>query len=125
MKTQAAPDDDSRALTKALFDSGPRGARDDKERKRAERMAPVAFAMSRYLLGKEVADALAVPRSRLERAMPVLRFAIRAFDGARSRLHLLDMAAVQLGSRYWEDVVARGLGEAGHDFAPPVALRTA
>ncbi len=125
MKTQAPPDDDSRALTKALFDSGPRGARDDKERKRAERMAPVAFAMSRYLLGKEVADALAVPRSRLERVMPALRFAIRAFDGARARLSFLDMAAVQLGSRYWEDVVARGLGKAGHDFAPPIALRPA
>ena len=122
MKTQAPPDDDSRALTKALFDSGPRGARDDKERKRAERMAPVAFAMSRYLLGKETADALAVPRSRLERAMPALRLAIRAFDGARSRLQLLDMAAVQLGSRYWEDVIARGLGKAGHDFAPPEKL---
>ena len=124
-KTQAPPDEDSRALTKALFESGARGARDDKERKHAERMAPVAFAMSRYLLGKEVADALAVPRSRLERVMPVMRLAIRAFDGARARLSLLDMAAVQLGSRYWEDVVTRGLGDAGHDFAPPVALRPA
>jgi hypothetical protein len=57
--------------------------------------------------------------------MPALRFAIRAFDGARARLSFLDMAAVQLGSRYWEDVVARGLGDAGHDFAPPVALEPA
>jgi hypothetical protein len=125
MKTQAPPDDDSRALTKALFESGRRGAKDERERKRAERMAPVAFAMSRYLLGAELGDALAIPRSRIERLMPVLRLAIRSFDGARARLHLLDMAAVILGSRYWEDVVNRGLGPAGHDFAPPVALRPA
>lgn len=122
MKTQAPPDDDSRALTKALFESGKRGARSPQERKRAERMAPVAFAMSRYLLGAELGDQLAIPRSRLERLMPVLRLAIRTFDGARSRMHLLDMAAVILGSRYWEDVVNRGLGPRGTDFAPPVAL---
>ncbi len=88
-------------------------------------MARVAFAMSRHLLGRELADQLGVPRSRLERAMPALRLAIGAFDRVRARLHLLDAAAVQIGSRYWDDVVARGLGPEGHDFAPPVELRAA
>ena len=125
MKTQAPPDDDSRALAKALFESGVRGARDARERKRAERMAPVARALSRHLLGREMADALEIPRARLDRAVPALRFAIVAFDGVRARLHLLDAAAVQLGSRYWEEVVTRGLGARGHDFAPPAELRTA
>jgi hypothetical protein len=125
VKTQGPPDDDGRALTHALLDSGRRGARDDRERKRAARMAPVAHALSRYLLGHEIADGLAVPRSRLEPLIPVLRAAIAAFDGARARLQPLDVLAVQFGSRYWDDVVARGLGERGTDFAPPVALRPA
>jgi hypothetical protein len=124
-KTQALPDDDSRALTKALFESAVRGARDARERKRAERFAPVAYALSRYLLGKELADALEVPRTRLVRAMPALRLVIRLCDGARARVHLLDAAAVVLGSRYWEDVVERGLGPRGTDFAPPAVLRPA
>jgi hypothetical protein len=122
MKTQGPPDEDSRALTKALFDAGERGARDARERRRSLRMAPVAFAMSRYLLGADVADALGVPSSRLVRLMPALRAVIRAFDGARAHVHLFDMIAVQLGSRYWEGVIARGL-DARHDFAPPVELR--
>jgi hypothetical protein len=125
MKTQGPPDDDGRALTRALLESGRRGARTSAERKRAARMAPVAHALSRYLLGGEIADALAVPRSRLEPLLPALRTVIGPFDGARARLHLLDAMTVQYGSRYWEDVVARGLGEAGTDFTPPVALRPA
>ncbi len=125
MKTQGPPDDDGRALTRALLESGRRGAHDAHERKRAARMAPVAHALSRYLLGREIADALEVPRSRLEAFLPVLRTAIGAFDGARARLHILDAITVQYGSRYWEDVVARGLGESGTDFTPPVALRSA
>lgn len=125
MKTQGPPDEDSRALTKALFESGKRNAKGERDRKRAERMAPVAHAIARHLLGGELADALGVPKSRLVRAVPALRFLIRAFDGARGRVHLLDMAAVQIGSRYWEDVVARGLGAHPADFAPPGALRPA
>ncbi|HEY1959819.1 MAG TPA: oxygenase MpaB family protein [Polyangiaceae bacterium] len=124
MKTQGPPDEDSRALTRALFESGRRGARDEKERKRAERMAPVAHALSRHLLGRELADQLGVPRSRLEKAVPALRLAIGAFDRLRARVHLMDAAAVQLGSRYWDDVIARGLGGRDADFAPPAELHT-
>ena len=91
MKTQGPPDDDSRALTKALFDSGRGRVR-------------VAYAISRYLLGAELADALAIPSTRLANAMPAVRLVVRAFDGVRARVHLLDAAAVQLGSRYWEQV---------------------
>jgi hypothetical protein len=40
-------------------------------------------------------------------------------------MHLLDAISVQYGSRYWEGVVARGLGDEGTDFTPPVALRPA
>ena len=66
-----------------------------------------------------------MPRSRLVRAMPLMRLSISLFDGVRSRLQLLDAAAVQLGVRYWEEVVVRGLGPLGTNFAPPVALRSA
>ena len=125
MRTQGPPDADSRALTKALLESGRAGAMSAHERKLTERMAPFAFALSRFLLGRELADSLEIPRSRLEPLMPVLRSAVSLFDSARSRLSMLDAFAVQVGSRYWEDVVTRGLGERAIDFAPPVALRPA
>ncbi len=125
MKTQGPPDEDSRALTKALLESGRRGARDERDRKRSERMAPIAHALSRYLLGSDMADAIGVPPSRLVPAVRAMSIAISAFDRARARLGLLDVAAVQLGSRYWQQVVERGLGERDAEFAPPVALRPA
>lgn len=124
-KTQGPPDADSRALTKALLESGVRGAHDERERRRAERMSPVAHAIARHLLGGDLADSLGIPKSRFARAVPALRFAISAFDGVRARLHLLDAAAVQIGSRYWEEATARGLGARDADFAPPGALRPA
>jgi hypothetical protein len=125
MQTQGEPDEDSRALTKALLEAGRRGAHDEEERRRAVRMAPVAYALSRHLLGREMADALGIPRSRLEPLMPVLKQAVHAADGLRARLHLLDVVAVQVGSRYWEAVIERGLGTRPADFGPPNALRPA
>ena len=123
--TQGPADADGRALTKALFEAGRRGARTEQERKRAERFAPVVYGLARYLLGSDIADALEIPKSRFEALMPVLRTAIHAFDGARARVHLLDAVAVQLGSRYWEDVVEQGPGARHVEFLPPAALRTA
>ena len=104
MKTQGPPDEDSRALTRALFEAGRSAARDERERRRAARMAPVARALARHLLGGELADALGIPKSRLVRAIPALRACIRAVDGVRARVHLVDAASVQLGSRYWDEV---------------------
>jgi ER-bound oxygenase mpaB/B'/Rubber oxygenase, catalytic domain len=125
MQMQGPPDDDGRALTKALLEAGRRGARDPRERQRATRMAPFAYSLSRYLLGREMADSLGIPRSRLDPLMPLLRTSIRLFDGARARLRLVDALAVQLGSQYWEGVIAHGLGERPADFVPPAVLRSA
>ncbi len=122
MHTQGPPDDDSRALTKALFDAGARGAKTEEDRKHVERMAPVVYALARHLLGGELADSLGVAPSRFVKLMPIVKLAIHALDGVRERVHLLDMAAVQIGTRYWDDVVTRGLGERDADFAPPPAL---
>ncbi len=123
MKTQGPPDDDGRALTKALLESGRRT--EAKGLLSAKHIAPFAHALSRYLLGAEIADALAIPTSRLEPFMPVLRTAISAFDGVRAKMTILDAIAVQYGSQYWEEAVTRGLGERAADFAPPIALRSA
>jgi hypothetical protein len=122
MRTQARPDDDSRALTRALFEAGRRGARSEQEKKRAERMHPVATAISRRLLGAELADDLGIERSKLDRLVPFLRGAVSLVDGARSRLHLMDALALSLGSRYWAEVTERGLAGAAAEFAPPGAL---
>src|ERR1700722_5761713 len=111
MKTQCPADEDSRALTKALFESGARGAKTEEDRKHVERMAPVVYALARHLLGGELADSLGVVPSRFVKLMPAVKAVIHALDGVRERVHLLDMAAVQIGTRYWDNVVTRGLGE--------------
>ena len=123
MRTQGKPDDDSRALTKALFEAGPRGARTEKDRKRAVRMAPVALALSRSLLGAELADGLGIERTRLERLVPLLRGVVRLVDGVRASIHIFDAVALSIGSHYWTDVVERGLGDEPAEFAPPRALQ--
>jgi hypothetical protein len=114
LKTQGPPDADSRALTLALLASG-RSA------------PPLVHTLSRYLLGRETADALGVPGSpRFERWLPTLmRATIGTVDQLRARWSVLDAMAVQRGSRYWDGVVMRGLGEHGTDYRPPAALRSA
>ena len=122
MRTQERPDDDSRALTRALFDAGQRGAHSERERARAAKMQPIAIALSRALLGSELADELGIARTRLVHLVPVLRAAVRLVEGVRSRVHLFDSVALSVGSHYWTEVVERGLGDEPAEYAPPQAL---
>ncbi len=122
VRTQGEPDADSRALTAALMEVGRRRARTDAERRRAARMAPVARGISRRLLGAELADKLGIPRSRLTPLFPALRGVIAAVERVRSLSSLLDAYAVQLGTRYWEDMLERGLAGVPADFRPPSSL---
>ncbi|MGK4003309.1 oxygenase MpaB family protein [Sorangium sp. So ce1036] len=116
--TQGAPDDDSRALVDALLHHAVRGARTERERRRAEQVASVFASISRAVLGEALADQLGVPRSRSRLTVPL----VRAVAAASSRAHAipsLQDLAFALGDRHWQRTIALGLGGHPADFAPP------
>ncbi|HEY0137678.1 MAG TPA: hypothetical protein VGB85_26515, partial [Nannocystis sp.] len=75
-----------------------------------------------HLLGKQTADLLAVPDERPALATPILCGALAGLDLARASVPALDRYAARAGRRYWDGVVAMGLGGLPADFAPPARL---
>ncbi len=84
--TQDAPDADARALASALIEVPLTVARTPAERAAARVAVRVGYAASRLLLGDELADGLAYPRSRLRYAFPLLRPAVRVGHRALTRV---------------------------------------
>lgn len=120
--TQAEPDDDSRALARALLESPVTGARTPAERARAERMRDVGYALSRYFLGDRYADALDYPRSFAVHALPLLRRFNRRAGLMWKVLPTLPFGTADAGVRYWRFVVEQGLRGVPATFAMPTAL---
>jgi hypothetical protein len=123
--TQGPPDEDSRKLARALLESGRKGARTAEERARAERMVPVSYALSRYFIGDAMADGLELPRTRIERVLPVLR---RLQVGARllaRAVPSLPVGTADAGAKYWQFIVEQGLRGTPADFSIPERLRAA
>jgi hypothetical protein len=107
--TQGPPDADSRRLADALFATPVREARTPAERAVAERTQGLGYALSRFLIGDDYADALGYPRSRWSLALPALRAAVRGLDVLRASLPGADGLAAQAGLLYWERAVGFGL----------------
>lgn len=119
--TQGPPDDDSRALTAALFASRVADAKTPRERRLGERRLGVMRAISRTLVGDALADQLGLPRSGWDRIGVALRPALGI--GARlNRLPLWRSVAVMVGDLYWNSAVAEGLGDTAAEYAPPAGL---
>ena len=119
---QGPPDDDSRALTRALIEAP---LRDAKTREEARAMAPrvrFAQAMCRHLIGDELADALDVPRTPWRLAVPVLQRLVRGAELVRSSVPFANGPATAVGNRYWDRVVEVGLAGATAEFALPERL---
>jgi hypothetical protein len=116
--TQTKPDDDSRALTSALLHSGETNTRPE------VRKAPsdVGYAICRFLLGDELAEQLAVPRSRFELAVPLAMRAVQVAERVRRTLPSGDASALDRGRRYWQRVVDFGFHDASSEFQLPHAL---
>jgi ER-bound oxygenase mpaB/B'/Rubber oxygenase, catalytic domain len=121
--TQGAPDDDSRALTRALLEAPLLVAKTRRDRRNAERMVRFSVGMCRELLGAEVADQLAVPKSSWTLALPLLRRLVSGVDKIRESVPYAETHAVRAGLRYWERVVALGLNEATMEFGLPSVIR--
>jgi hypothetical protein len=119
---QGPPDDDSRALTRALIEAPLREA---KTREEARAVAPrvrFAQAMCRHLIGDELADQLAVPRTPWRLAVPVLQRLVRGAELVRASVPFADGPAIAVGNRYWDRVVEVGLAGATAEFALPERL---
>ncbi len=121
--TQAEPDDDSRALVRALLGASEHDrSATEEERRQARKIRPIAHGICRGLLGDWRADHLAVPATRLRHIVPTVRAIVTAVEVARARSPRLADALLRRGELYWETVVARGLGAATQAFALPDRL---
>ncbi len=120
--TQAAPDDDSRALTRALLESPHEGAKTDEAKRRATITTRLGQGFVRGLLGDEMADSLGVPRTPWRYAMEVARAAAKATELARETVPGARAALIDAGHRYWDRVVEIGLAGASAEFRPPDRL---
>lgn len=119
--TQGAPDDDARALVAALIDARvgePVGAA---ARAAAAARRGVLLSVCRLLLGDDLADALAIPRTAWTPVLSALRPANR-LAARMNRLPLWRSLATTLGDKYWDAAISGGLGQEPAAFHPPPAL---
>ena len=120
--TMGPPDQDSRDLTKALFDAAWTGAATRKQRRGAARRVLFGTTLCRELIGDELADALQVPRNTVRYAMPMVRRLVRGVERFTRAVPFGERGAIAAGSRYWDRVVEIGLQGATYEFALPSRL---
>jgi hypothetical protein len=123
--TQGIPDDDSRNLTRALLEAPIREARTTRERSNALRLSRFSAATCRALIGDEMADHLAIPRTSWQYMVPFMRRLVSGVELVRERVPFGDVPAVWAGTRYWDRVVAVGLAGATAEFGLPRGLSRA
>jgi hypothetical protein len=124
--TMGEPDQDSRDLTRCLFEAAYDGCTTRAQIKQAERNVMVGRLICRELIGDELADKLEVPRTTLRHAMPMMkRFVAMAERVSRAvPFSLGGRGQVAVGTFYWDRVVEIGLQSATYDFALPTRLST-
>jgi ER-bound oxygenase mpaB/B'/Rubber oxygenase, catalytic domain len=123
--TMGEPDEDSRRLTRALLESPLQTAKTRFEIANARRLMRFSAGMCRELLGGELADALAVPRTPWRFMVPFARRLVSSVELVRKTVPFGDVPAVWAGRRYWDRVVELGLAGAMADFALPQSLARA
>jgi len=121
--TTGPPDQDSRDLTRALFDAGRLAAHTPRQQRLAARRAQFGAAILRELLGDTMADQLGVETTSFRYAMPLIRRMVEGVERVRRAVPLANVRAVAAGERYWDRVVQLGLQDATYDFALPERLR--
>jgi ER-bound oxygenase mpaB/B'/Rubber oxygenase, catalytic domain len=120
--TQGPPDEDGRQLAAALF-----AARADIVRREVAdprgvdvRIAAM-HAVTRRLLGDDVADGLGIPRPKLAALARVL-WPVAQLASRVNRLPFVRALAERAGDRYWDLAVAEGLGDRPARYQPPERL---
>lgn len=121
-QTMGEPDDDSRALVRALFEHPLTLAKNERQKIHAERQVSFGYGICRALLGDELADKLAIPRNAYRFALPTMRALVTAAENVRIRSSWADRTAYVTGVRYWDRVVELGLAGANAEFRLPERL---
>ena len=119
--TQAPPDEDSRALTRALLEAPLREPPPGRELA-AARAVRVASALCRMLVGDDVADQLGVTRTSWRYLTPFVRRWVTGLDRLSRNVPFGAESARRAGRRYWDRVVDVGLAEATSELALPSRL---
>jgi len=120
--TMGEPDDDSRALVKALFEHPLSMARTPAQRVLAERQVTFGFGIARALVGDPLADKLAIPKNPFRHSIPTIRAIVTAAENVRIRSTWADRTAFATGLAYWDRVIAIGLAGATAEFKLPERL---
>ena len=122
--TMGEPDDDSRDLTRALFEAAYDGCSTKAQMRQAERNVMFGRLVCRALIGDELADKLQVPRTTLRHAIPMMKRFVRMTERVTRAVPFGERGAVAVGTFYWDRVVEFGLQNATYDFALPTRLST-
>lgn len=120
--TMGEPDQDSRDLTKALFDAAVNDARNAAELRTAKRSQTFGWLVCRELIGDELADKLEVPRQSARFAMPMVKRFIGAVEKVTRVVPFGERSAIAAGTHYWDRVVEIGLRGATYEFPLPAGL---
>lgn len=120
--TMGEPDQDSRDLTRCLFEAAYDGCTTKGQIKQAERNVMVGRLVCRELIGDELADKLGVPKVTLRHAMPMMKRFVAMTERFTRAVPLGERGAVAVGTFYWDRVVEIGLQSATYDFALPKSL---
>ena len=119
--TQGPPDDDSRALVRALLDGPLRAAKTDVARRLARLHVSFVEGICRAQIGVPLAERLGVNDDRFRLALPTLGRTISVLERFRTGFSLDDFVE-RLGSSYWDLAVTQGLGGDRARFDLPRAL---
>ena len=120
--TMGEPDQDSRDLTKALFDAAYDGCVTRRQKRAAARNVAFGRTVCRALVGDELADHRGIPRTTWRYAMPALRRLVASVERLTLAVPFAERGAVAVGSRFWDRVVEIGLQGATYEFALPERL---
>ncbi|HFE45073.1 MAG TPA: DUF2236 domain-containing protein [Nannocystis exedens] len=120
--TSGEPDDDSRALTQALFEIP--ASLTPLERGLASARVTLMQALCRRLLGDPVADRLGIEATPLDRILPLTSPMIRGSHLLRRLSPRLDDLALRLSAAYWDYSASAGLGGDPATYPLPEGLRS-
>jgi hypothetical protein len=120
--TQAPPDEDSRALIRALMEEAPiflLGANEHRDKVRW--LVDVCYQFSRTIIGDELADALGYPRVRIS-ALPMVRAVVAQIEALRRVAPRGHSAALEIGTSILHRIAELGLGSEDATFSLPQQL---
>lgn len=123
--TMGEPDQDSRDLTRALFEGPYEGRTTKAELREARRSVIFGRLICRELIGDELADKLDVPRVPIRYAMPMMKRFVTVLERLTRAVPFGERSAVVIGTHYWDRVVEVGLQGATYEFPLPKSLSNA